>query len=292
MSEKKDVTKIELSPISVPEEVVTDLVAPTSKIIGQVLGAALNKVTLKARKYYLASEYDLKEFEKSLTLKLNQIPLSNRTSDNLAIATKTISDSRYSLTKTDVRELFENIIVSTVDSSKSELVHPRFSSIIRELDVNEAKLLKFLKKHRSIDILDFYLSGDDYSVFFSQNIGFHLWLKPNDISNDEHYNLEPITTYQESELISNKIDISISILESFDIIEPTVYYSSEDEYSVEFPWFNPKKIDPLIINKLLKIPEIELFAKKRLSQYPNETTAFEIQQYSLTTLGIELMSIL
>lgn len=281
-------TKIEISPIPISEEVSKELLIPASTIIGQVLGAGLNKLAIRARKYYLTTEHELINFQESLSKKANEIPLENRTTENLSITQKSIDDSKYSLSKQEVRELFENLIIASLDDRNNEVIHPRFSSIIKELDVSEAKLLYYFKKHRSIDIIDYYYSNSESTYSFHDNMGYRVWIDPEEQQPDKL----PSYTYQISTY--NKVDFeqSISILESMSILEKSYYYSSEEKNSECFPWFknNNSEIDTIILKKLMKFPEIKEFSKSRF--HTDGKDEYTLQLYSLTSLGSDLISLI
>lgn len=50
----------------------------------------------------------------------------------------------------DLREMYARLLASTMDKTCSDIVHPRFVSIIEQLTPDEAKILKYIHEHKLV----------------------------------------------------------------------------------------------------------------------------------------------
>jgi hypothetical protein len=293
MGDNNKVTKIEISPITVPEEVITDLVAPTSKIIGQVLGAALNKLFLKARKSYLIDEHEIHELTTSLKNKSNSIPEMNRTIDNLAITHKIIDDAEYKLKKQELRELFENLVTTSLDNRYTNLIHPKFSSVLKELDSDEALLLKYLHQHNSITLVrPFYVEEDPIIegsiAYFNQNNGYDFMIEYPEVDFDS---FNPYRDIYNLKLKSTGVAFSMSVLEG----EALIYEknTSSSVYIRENPFEPTLQKDELLDEKiryyLSEDKKLQYFLTSDHFDRATKKLEYHLIRYELTEFGSRLI---
>ena len=151
-------------------------------IISSILGIFDVLLTpFQALKEY--KDFKMKQFKSNLQNKVNKIP-ENRRKDilNLNIVGPTLEALKYTLFEDDLREMFENLLVSSID--KEEDVFPSFVDIIRQLSSDEAKLLKYLATHGNdyplINVRIKMKSGGGYTEILSNftDIGFGVCEKP------------------------------------------------------------------------------------------------------------------
>lgn len=138
MSKKDSLFKIDV----VPKEILTDLLGPSAKGIGQGLGGIVNFIIGPLRKLNVINEKSYEDFIQKVNHKSNPIPESERDSSKLGIALKIMEDARFQLNEEQMREYFANLLSNSIDKRKNENISPRFSSILLDLSVKDATFLK------------------------------------------------------------------------------------------------------------------------------------------------------
>ncbi|MGL9727038.1 Abi-alpha family protein [Enterococcus sp. DIV0756] len=291
MREDKNI-KIDISPIPISKKISEELFLPPSKVIGQILGAGLNKMAMRARKYYYASEQEILDFKNDLSDKVNRIPFENRTVQNLSLTQKTLDDSQYKLTIKEVRDFFSSLIASTLDEQKSPYVHPRFSSVLQEIDYNEAFLISYLKEYKVFEMVDPFIQFDDSSLYFSDRENHTRILM-------KYTNKETVFYYRSTDFqfeYSNDIKFSISVLKGLEIIEPCFEESSTDPSPFTEPdnihiQLDDRTFEYYMKEELLKIPEVQSFYDKQAKNH-SFTLEYKTKSYCLTEFGRRLVRVI
>lgn len=146
-SKKLDIN-INVNPI--PESVdkaTGNLLCPISKEVGEIIGNLLGILTFKTKRMNEVSEFKnevLKEEQKEkLIKKLSKIP-KNKITNNVDKKTYMRIAIGYHDSSDDpgIREMFENLLVSSHDSDKSSFVHPIFVDIVNNMRSIDARLFK------------------------------------------------------------------------------------------------------------------------------------------------------
>lgn len=191
--------------ISLMPDLVDSLVEPSAKTVGNAFNDVVecvgNFVLSSIRKYNLAKEYELKDFEQQLNRKINAIPEENKDTSKIGFTLKALEDSRYQLSEELMRTYFSNLIADTLDSSKNSNFSPKFSDILSNLGVNEAVILEKMFNNTSgfgvIPIVSIRIINND-SLSYSKADSFRILLSDG--------------TYEKD------IDIALSLLESSNLI--------------------------------------------------------------------------
>lgn len=309
MSEDKKQTDININiePFPFPEKAIENLTLKPTEIIGEVISAGLNKLALKARMSYYLTEYELSMFKESLNTKSNEIPQEHRTFNNLDITQKILSDSTFKLKQAEVRDLFENLIVASLDDRKSDYVHPRFSSILTEIQKEEAELLKYLHEFKTIKLIDpYYVQYNHFlssntSCYFSGNRGFKIF-EENTISFKEYgyYNSQlELVIIEDSHYKESDISFQISILKGLEIL--TEAYTKEfetleitdDTLEIHFDDIHTHNLsNDIRIKKLKKFKPFKDFISLDEGEIPIEAIEFDTETYKLTEFGEKLLKCL
>lgn len=95
-------------------------------------------------------ELDLINFKNNIEQKITDIPNENLIEPQLSLLGPAIEASKFYISEDNVRELFANLIVSSMDSRKSKNIHHSFVEIIKQMSSNDAKLFCYLSKKRVI----------------------------------------------------------------------------------------------------------------------------------------------
>lgn len=134
--------------IEVPEcvdKTVKELTKKPAERIGTTLSdvifLALWRVNFAADKKRLEYENALKNMRDELQKKEKNIPIEERKEPDFQVIGEIIEKIRYCIQKDEIRKMFENLIVSSVDKRKEACVHPYFASIISQLNTYDAIVL-------------------------------------------------------------------------------------------------------------------------------------------------------
>jgi len=122
-----------------------DLAHPTAHATGQIVGFIPRTVKVwlsKWEKWILNGEYAIKETEVLLAEKLKHIPEEKIVEPEPYVAVPAIQQLSYSLDSEELRELYANLLASSMNVDKKSDVHPAFVDIIKQLAPDEAKLLR------------------------------------------------------------------------------------------------------------------------------------------------------
>ena len=118
----------------------------------------------------------LKQFAEEIRNKNDQIPVENRDSSKIGLAIKAIEEARYQLNEDDVRQMYVNLIASTVDNRKNSIVNPRLATVVSQFGIKEAKLMKeiYLSDNRSLPTSEIWAFAKDlrYNYKLSQRYVF------------------------------------------------------------------------------------------------------------------------
>lgn len=132
---------------------------PSAKTLGLAIDGLLTFVCYPLLKARIFTQGRLNQYQKEVSDKINQIPEKNRDQSKIGLVVKTIEESRYQLDKDDIRQMYVNLISSTVDNRKTSMVNPRLATVVSQLGTSEASLLELLFKADNHTILTSELWG-------------------------------------------------------------------------------------------------------------------------------------
>lgn len=121
-----------------------DLAHPTAQATGEIISFIPRTIRVwfgKWEKWILNGEYAIRETEKLLEEKLKHIQEDKIVEPEPYVAVPAIQQLSYSLDSEELRELYANLLASSMNVDKKDAVHPAFVDIIRQLTPSEAKLL-------------------------------------------------------------------------------------------------------------------------------------------------------
>lgn len=122
-----------------------DLCQPAIQEIGKglhTLSKVINIALLPLSKKIWEYEKIEKEFKKDLEVKLNDVPEENIVTPNPRVAGPLIESLKYTAQEDELREMYTNLLASSMNKNKNEDVHPSFVEIIKQLLPDEAKLIR------------------------------------------------------------------------------------------------------------------------------------------------------
>ena len=123
-----------------------DKLPKTVTALDNVLSTVVNVFDLLLTPFQIAKIYKdakVEEIRKNIIEKSKDIPEESlKESADLSVVGPALEAMKYTIMNDDLNELFENLLVSSLDKRKN--VFPGFVDIIRQINSDEAKLLKFL----------------------------------------------------------------------------------------------------------------------------------------------------
>ena len=156
----------------------------TTKSLDNALSSIVNIVDLLLTPFQAAKIYKdakIQEFKENVIQKASKIPESDLKKADLNIVGPTLDALKYNLLDEDLSEMFENLLVSSLD--KKQNVFPSFVDIVRQFNSDEAKLLKRMAniqhKFPAIDLIYRCNDGGFYEVLVNfSDLGFGVCQKP------------------------------------------------------------------------------------------------------------------
>jgi Abortive infection alpha len=127
------------------DKVYEDSLSPAMKQIGKSLeSVAKTSRFLLAPFDYLAAQHD--RWERYLKKVSDKVNDENLVEGHPQIVIPTLEGLSLTYENSLLSELFINLLANSIDSTKQDLAHPAFPSIIKQLTHDEAVILFFLKK--------------------------------------------------------------------------------------------------------------------------------------------------
>lgn len=137
-----------------------DMAHPAASATGQLVSFIPRTIKVwlgKWEKWIINGEYSIKETEKLLEKKLANIAEDKITEPAAYVAVPAIQQLSYSLDSEDLREMYANLLASSMNIDTKANVHPAFVEIIKQLCPDEAKLLKYLSDKGDQPLIDIHL---------------------------------------------------------------------------------------------------------------------------------------
>ena len=127
--------------------VYQDAIQPVAKETGkalQTVGQAVNAALAPIRGLVWGIE-KIEEFVNTIvTEKLSKIPEEKIQTPDPSIAVPALESLRYTGHNETLRELYANLLATSMDADTAKNAHPGFVEIIRNMSSDEAKIIKFI----------------------------------------------------------------------------------------------------------------------------------------------------
>ena len=138
----------ELIPKSV-DEAAGKLMNPTAENAGKTFGdlwyLVFGGISFAADKRKIKYQVALETFEKSCREKIEAIPEEKLIEPDTQTATIALEESKFCIENAELRDMFSNLIASTMNSDTSDAAHPSFPQILKQMSPFDAKLFKSLR---------------------------------------------------------------------------------------------------------------------------------------------------
>jgi hypothetical protein len=131
--------------VKLPNDAYTDLVKPAAKQIGKTIELpfrAINAALTPLEKWLIHREHSLEETKQLLAKRLANIPEEKIVSPEPYIAVPALQAISYCMDCADLRELFANLLATSMNKDTKTNAHPAFVEIIKQLNPIDAQFLK------------------------------------------------------------------------------------------------------------------------------------------------------
>ena len=139
---------------------------PDAKAAGNELGKTAHTLTKTINNALLplaainfgfekAKEYFSTKFESDIEEKASKIPKARLIEPKPSIAGPALQGLAFSHDEESLRDMYLNILASSMDSEQEENAHPAFVEIIKQMDTNDAKIASlYLKNDNNYPIIE------------------------------------------------------------------------------------------------------------------------------------------
>lgn len=142
-------------------EIYKDGLQPATKVVGtglvktgKILVDTVNTALLPLEGLVWGINEIKENIIKTVTEKLNKKNTKEIKTPDPRIAGTTLEGLKYTAQEKDLREMYINLLTNSMDAASSDIVHPAFPEIIKQISKDEAKILEFLAFHPSIPKID------------------------------------------------------------------------------------------------------------------------------------------
>ena len=127
------------------KEVYENSLQPSVKQLGQSLETVMKTLNVTLAPFRLIV-YGWDKIEKevlpSIARKVRKIPEERRIKPNPSIAGPALEALRFTVDQPELREMFENLLATSMDSEKVQSAHPSFVEIIKQISPDEARIIR------------------------------------------------------------------------------------------------------------------------------------------------------
>lgn len=233
-------------------EIYHDGLQSSVKEVGEILALplqAINAALSPLHQWIAQRKYNAEETKKLLAQKLEKVDVNKIVSPEPYIAVPALQAISYSMNSDELRNLYANLLATSMISDEKWNVHPSFVEIIKQLSPDEAKLLRTLTKD-NYPIIDLKLRHP--------NRKFNVVLQNfTDIADEICEHPEKITAYLDNIERLKLIEIPFGVY----IADDSIYKHLEEHSDI-------KAVKEFMANRVGKEDKWEFTRKKfQLTQY-------------------------
>lgn len=146
------------------EKAYDDIVHPSAHSVGNTLSLLPRTVGVwlgKWEKWIINGEESIKLTAQAVQNKISEIPVEKLSEPEPYVMVPAIQQLSYCYDSKELREMYANLLVSSMNIDTKYNVHPSFVEIIKQLTPDEAKLLKKLSTNDNHPLIDVVLTRKD-----------------------------------------------------------------------------------------------------------------------------------
>lgn len=176
--------------MSVFPKFVDEAASPPAQAVGSTVADIWNltignHVSLWTKKQQFRQQQNYQDYVKKVEEKTKKIPEENLVEPQLHIIGPAIEASKYYIESEDLRDMFANLIASSINQEFQTEVHPAFVEIIKQLSPYDALIVKKFKENDSLGLpivqIKIEKSTNSYSIIHEYII---------DLEDQENYKLQ------------------------------------------------------------------------------------------------------
>lgn len=142
----------------------------TDGALSAVVGFFNNVVLYPVKKANLTFAYKLEAFEDDLKEKTKHIPLENLQVPATMIAGPTLEALRYTYDEKELREMYENLLASAMDTRIAAETHPAFVDAIKQMSPLDAQVLAKVVEYGQLRCISIKFSIKDSLQEYSEGM--------------------------------------------------------------------------------------------------------------------------
>lgn len=136
----------------IAKDVYSDVGHPVAQPTGELVGLvprAIKAALAPLEQWVLQREYNVAETKKLLESKLKDVPPELIEAPDAHIAVPALQYISYCMDNDELRDMYANLLASSMNKIVKNNVHPGFVDIIKQLCPDEAKIMKYLYSHHT-----------------------------------------------------------------------------------------------------------------------------------------------
>lgn len=142
-------------------------------VLSTVVGLFNNVVLYPVKKANMTFRYKLENFAEDLANKTAQIPAENLQVPPTMLIGPILEALRYAYDEEELREMFENLLASAMDSRKVSRAHPSFVDAITQMSSLDAKVLKKVVQERSLSLSHVVFESPDGQGYYPNAMPYY-----------------------------------------------------------------------------------------------------------------------
>ncbi len=112
-------------------------------------------------------EQNIQNYKDSIAQKVVAIPEENLIDPPLSVAGPALEASKYYIEEKEIREMFANLITSSMDKTKKKITHTSYVEIIKQLTPLDAENLKIIYSSKELPIMDLSKRTEEKELIIS-----------------------------------------------------------------------------------------------------------------------------
>lgn len=131
-----------------------DLIHPSAEVIGDIISYIPRTIRVWLggfRKWLINGEESLRQAEEAIKDKVKDIPEDKLVEPESYVAIPAIQQLSYCQDSDVLRNLYANLLASSMNSDKKWKVHPAFVDILKQLNPDEAKMIGCLSPYSLVN---------------------------------------------------------------------------------------------------------------------------------------------
>ncbi|MGE7623587.1 DUF4393 domain-containing protein [Viridibacillus sp. NPDC096237] len=199
---------------------VDEAATPIAQSVGNSISGVWNlvfgnHVSLWLKKQEFRHQRNYEDFVNRTNAKVENIPQENLQEPEMYILGPAIEASKYYIDSEELREMFANLIASSVDSRANNITHPAFVEIIKQLSSLDASILKNFTFRKEFPIAQIRFTNDEgfYLIIYEHLMAF------SNTNNEFEMRIASISNLQRLGLINIDYNVYLDNPTYYDFVE-------------------------------------------------------------------------